>query len=312
MGKLDAISAKPVIREYATGAGQDAMSKLAIASFLAPVVLTATLTGRFKQYSQKNRFRVPNTRRSIGGRAVEIGFTAADATFNAAPHAIDFPIDELEKLEGEALEDTMREGADMAAEVGALSHEKDVVDKAVAALGAGTAAVFGAGVDPIEFIDDQILAVLKAAKYGSLMGIKVLFGAAAYLIVKNHAKVTGKITSNQKGATSLQVTEDILSEMLITKPATKVTYSVYDDAPEGIAEDIKFILNDKIIIFASKDNPTRRDPSFMKTFTPRGRFMVPGSYTRDDGRVEVAKFDWMSDPQVTNSAAAVMLNVSKA
>jgi hypothetical protein len=38
--------------------------------------------------------------------------------------------------------------------------------------------------------------------------------------------------------------------------------------------------------------------------------MVPGSYTRDDGRVEVAKFDWSEDVKVTNSAACVRLNIS--
>jgi hypothetical protein len=31
---------------------------------------------------------------------------------------------------------------------------------------------------------------------------------------------------------------------------------------------------------------------------------------RDDGRVEVAKFDWSEDVKVTNSAACVRLNVS--
>lgn len=312
MGKLANVSSKPTVREYATGAAQDAMSKLAVASFLAPVVQVAAASGKFKQYSQKNRFRIPDTKRALGGRATELGFSASDANYNAEPNALDFPVDNLEALEGDDLENIFKEGADMAAEVGALSHEKDVVDKALTALGAGTAAVFSAGVDPIDFLDGYILNVLKAAKYGSLMGIKVLFGATAMKIVKNHVLVRGRITGNQKGATNLQVDEEILAGMLLTKPLIKTTYSVYDAAAEGLDESISFILDSNIIIFASKDNPTRRDPSFMKTFTPRGRFMVPGAYTRDDGRVEVAKFDWMSDPQVTNSAAAIRLNVTTA
>ncbi len=40
------------------------------------------------------------------------------------------------------------------------------------------------------------------------------------------------------------------------------------------------------------------------------RQMVPSSYLRDDGRVEVAKFDWSEDIRVTNSAAVVRLNVT--
>ena len=48
----------------------------------------------------------------------------------------------------------------------------------------------------------------------------------------------------------------------------------------------------------------------MKTFRLMNKFMVPGSYMRDDGRVEVAKFDWSEDVQVCNSAAAHRLNIT--
>jgi hypothetical protein len=50
----------------------------------------------------------------------------------------------------------------------------------------------------------------------------------------------------------------------------------------------------------------------MKTFRLMNRFMVPGSYQRDDGRVEVAKFDWSEDIQVSNAAAAKRINVTTA
>jgi hypothetical protein len=48
----------------------------------------------------------------------------------------------------------------------------------------------------------------------------------------------------------------------------------------------------------------------MKTFRLMDDFMVPGSYMRDDGRVQVPKFDWSEDVQVTNSAACAHLNGS--
>jgi len=85
---------------------------------------------------------------------------------------------------------------------------------------------------------------------------------------------------------------------------------IYDTAPEGKDESISFLLDSTILIFARKTAPSRRDPSFMKTFRLMNKFMVPGSYVRDDGRVEVAKFDWSEDVQVTNSAACVRLNVA--
>ena len=93
---------------------------------------------------------------------------------------------------------------------------------------------------------------------------------------------------------------------------TTTSYMIYDTAPEGKAESISFLLDSTILVFARKAAPTRRDPSFMKTFRLMNKFMVPGSYMRDDGRVEVAKFDWSEDVKVTNSAACVRLNVTAA
>ena len=85
---------------------------------------------------------------------------------------------------------------------------------------------------------------------------------------------------------------------------------VFDDAPEGVDEDIQFLLDSAVLVFARKAQPSRRDPSFMKTFRLMNQFMVPGSYMRDDGRVEVAKFDWSEDVQVSNANAAKRINVS--
>jgi hypothetical protein len=50
----------------------------------------------------------------------------------------------------------------------------------------------------------------------------------------------------------------------------------------------------------------------MKTFRLRGQYMVPGSYMRDDGRVEVAKFDWSEDVKVCNATACIRLNITTA
>lgn len=308
--QLAAISTNPEVIEYAQGAAQDALTRLQVASFLAPQVQVPGVVGRYKKYSEKNKFRIPRTRRANNGRATELGFTAEDATFTLAAHALDFPVDQQE-LDDPTLINIFQEGADMCAEVAALSHEKDVVDLALEALGDGDPAVFDANTDPVKFLDQQILAVLKSAKYGSLMGIRVLFGASAWLIFKNHPKITAKFVNNPKGAANPQVTPEMATSLLLTNPEIATTYSVYDDAPEGVAEDVKFVLDSNIIVFACKPTPTRRDPSFMKTFVKRGAFMVPGSYVRDDGRVEVAKFDWQVQPAVTNAPAGVRLNVSE-
>ena len=287
-----------------------------VADFLAPTVEVATSTGRFKRYTEKNRFRIPNTLRTLGGRASELRFEATDATFNCEPHALDYPVDNLEQLEAEGLEDMLREGVTAVAEMASLSHESSVISAGLAAVGAGTDKVWNAAADPVSDVDDAILTVIKAAKYGSLMGVGVLFGATAWSIFKNQDKVRGRfVVGNGSGRASGKLglavpTEESAGQMFIGTPNVKTSYMIYDTAPEGKDESISFLLDSTILIFARKEAPSRRDPSFMKTFRLMNKFMVPGSYVRDDGRVEVAKFDWSEDVQVTNSTACVRLNVA--
>ena len=105
-------------------------------------------------------------------------------------------------------------------------------------------------------------------------------------------------------------TEQSANQLFIGTPEVRTSYMVYDTTPEGKAASMSFVLDTAVLIFARKPNPTRRDPSFMKTFRLMDKYMVPGSYLRDDGRVEVAKFDWSEDVKVVNSAVASRLNIS--
>lgn len=302
-----------MLRQFAQGAAQSAI--MPVADFIAPTIEVPTSTGRFKKYTEKHRFRIPATLRTLGGRASELRFEVSDATFNCEPHALDYPVDNLEQLEAEGLENMLREGAVAVAEVAALSHEKSVIDLALEAVGAGTGLTWNDAADPVADIDDTILDVIKACKYGSLMNIGVLFGASAWNVFKNQAKVRGRfvVGSGAKAGVGLAVpTQSNAGEMFIGNPEVRTSYMVFDDAPEGIAESAKFLLDNAVLVFARKAQPTRRDPSFMKTFRLMNRFMVPGSYQRDDGRVEVAKFDWSEDIQVSNSAAAKRINVAAA
>ncbi len=314
MSRLSDISASPTLREFAQGAAQSSI--MPVADFLAPTVEVPTSTGRFKKYTEKHRFHIPDTLRTLGGRAAELRFEVSDETFNCEPHALDYPVDNLEQLESEGMENMLREGATAVAEVAALAHEKSVIDAALAAIGAGTGKTWNSSADPIADVDDAILAVIKAAKYGSLMGVGVLFGATAWKIFKNQEKVRGRFvvgTGGGKASLGLAVpTEQSASQMFVGTPDVRTSYMIYDAAAEGLAESVNFLLDSTVLVFARKEAPSRRDPSFMKTFRLMNRFMVPGSYMRDDGRVEVAKFDWSEDVKVTNSAACVRLNVATA
>ena len=311
MSRLQSISNNPVLKEFAQGAAQDAI--MPVADFLAPTVPVPTSVGRYKVYTEKNRFRIPNTLRTLGGRATELRFEATDATFNCEPHALDYPVDNLEQLEAEGLENVLREGAVAVAEVAALAHEKTVIDAAIAAVGAGTGKTWNDAADPVQDVDDAILQVIKACGYGSLMNVGILFGASAWNIFKNQAKVRGRFVVGTGGKSGLGLavpTEQSANQLFVGTPEVRTSYMVYDTQPEGKAASLAFLLDATVLVFSRKASPTRRDPSFMKTFRLMDRYMVPGSYVRDDGRVEVAKFDWSEDVKVTNSAAALRLNIS--
>lgn len=305
MSKLANLSSNQTLREYAQGAAQSATS--AVADFLAPTVPVATPVGHYKRYDQKHRFRVPDTRRTLGGKATVLDFGLTDETYNCSPHALDLPMDHLELIDD--IVPVFQEGADMLADVAALAHEKHVIDTALASVGAGTALSIGPNDDIVDQLDGDILSVIKAARYGALMGVGILIGAGAWRKIRNHASVKGRIVAgNKKTYSTLDIGD--FGELLLGTPQSRVALMVADDNAEGLAGDIGFLLDGDVLIFARRDQPTRLDPSFMKTFRLRDQWMVPGSYTREDGRVEVAKFDWSEDVKVVNSGAAIRRTVS--
>jgi hypothetical protein len=305
MSRISSLCAKSTIREYAQGAAQEGVSK--VADFLAPTVEVAKATGFFKIYTEKSRFRIPDTRRSIGGAAATLGWDRSDGLYNVEPHALDVPVDVAETDDEDTMTNSLQEAADLGSEVGSLSHEKEVVDLAVTATTGGVQNIdFAAALDPIDQIDAHIITLIKSANYGGMMGVRLLLGLTWARRLKNHPLIRARFP----GAAKVSPGIDEIMSLLLTAPQVQISTLVYDDAPEGKAKDIKLILDTKALLFVARDNPTRRDPSFMKTFRQRGRWMAPRSYTSADGRQEFAGLDWSGKPYVTNTTGAIQLGIS--
>lgn len=309
MSKLSTVTSNPMIRQYAQGVAHSSIQP--IADFLAPTVNVPTMSGRFKVYGDQNRFKIPDTARALGGPATQVRFTASDGTYQCQPRALDYPIDNLEKLESADLEDAVKEGMLCVSELASLDHEKRVVDMALGALSARSAnKTWNSSADPVADIDAQIRDIMLNVNYGSMMDIGVIFGCDAWLIFKNHAKVRSMLPVGRKSDNLQIVDMPAARSLLLGTPETRVSFMAYDSAPEGKQASPAFILGTKVLIFARHKTPTRRDPSFMKTFRLNNRYMVPGSYETVDGRGEVVKFDWSEDPHVINASAGFLLNVS--
>lgn len=307
MSRLSSLSSNPTLRNFAKDSSQAAIRR--VANFLAPRVEVPDVTGYYKEYSAKHRYRRPKTRRSLGEPATRIGFEATDPQYRLIPHALDFPVPIVPGMSEESAMHHAMYGTALLADIGGLDHEAEVIGTALDILGEGTDKNFVGG-DPVKDLDEAILATMKLAKNGA--PIKVLFGATAFLRFRNNSNVRGRITAGQRGAKngSGQVSVGIedVSSLLFGAPQVDVCLMVEDIAPEGKAEDIEFLLDEAVIVFASNDTPNSYDPSFMKTFVPMGGFMVPGVYRTQDDRDEVLKMDWTMQVIATNPEAATRIN----
>lgn len=312
MGRLANIGSNSILVNYAQGASQRNVQP--VANFIAPGVDVAAMTGRYKIYNEAVRFKLPKVHRGLGGAATMLSWDATDGTYNCTPKALDLPIDLLEAIESEGMENVVQEGADRVAATAGLSHETEVVDLALASA-TNTNKTWSSGTpDIIDEIDNEILTVIKAAKYGSIMGVGVVFGPTAWRLAKNNASVKGRYIVGAGGSAKNigQVAPGIsdFGKLLIGEPEVMLSTMVRDTAKEGLAESINFVMDSTVLIFARRADPDRADPSFMKTFRLNGQWMKPGSYMSPDGRSEVVKFDWSSDVKVTNSSAGRKLTIS--
>ena len=306
MSLLKQLATNPTLRNYAQDTAQRSIRL--VASFLAPTVEVPSKQGFFKKYDAKARYRPVKTRRGPTDRAVMIGFSADDGKYNLEGNAIDFPVPIEAAMDSTLALNQAQYGGTLIADASAISHEAEVVDKALAAVGAGTDVnIAAANFDLIKYLDERILVVMKLARNGA--PVRLLFGANAWLLIKNHASVKAQFKGGSGKKDSVPTMEEF-SAMLLGNPRIEVGFLVRDKAPDGADADIDFMLTNQVIIFACSETPNTMDPSFMKTFRLMGQWMVPGSYERDDGRVEVLKMDWHEEIQVTNAPAAERHNLN--
>lgn len=301
---LATLSGNPLIKEFAQGAAQSATSQ--VAEFLAPTVNTSRHTGKYTSYDTESRFKIPDTLRGLGGEATRLVFDRSSATFEAKPNSLDTPLDNIEIEEAEGM-DLLKEAAEDSAFLAALAHEKLVIDSAVASAGAATGGVWSSGDnDPVAEVNTAIAEVILASGGSDAIQVGMIWSANAVRAFFANAKTKGYFPGKQEIAPTMEN----ITKLLMGNVQHKISWLASDTAAKGKASTLAFLLTSKVLVFARNPNPTRRDPSFMKTFRPRNRWMVPGTYPREDKRGEVVKMDWSSDVKVTNSAAGKLFTIS--
>jgi hypothetical protein len=311
MSAISSLILRSDLKSFATGAAQDALVTQSVANFLAPRCPVPTPLFSYMAYDKAKPFKIVDWRRSNGGRATQLDTGGTSTSGQLDSYALDYPVDKhvLTGSENNQIQ-FVRSKAQVTAQVGALSWAKEVVDAAATAAGAATDYnVSSATEDVINGIDGHILTVLKASMCGDMCPVRVLFGAGAWKLIKNHATVRGRFLANG-GKKNTVPTDSEVGEMFISNPKIKVAFSSYNAAAEGATSTPTWLLDTNVYIFAAAETPTDADPSFMKTFHVGGELMQLGSYMRDDDRAEVLKCDMQAKVAVTNSAGVVRLNLT--
>ncbi len=312
--RIAQLATSPLLTQFAIAASQSAIRP--VGSFLFPLCEVPDLNFRYKIYSEKHRYAIPNSKRDLGGKATRIGFTADDGTATLEPNALDFPIPNAAALSAEGLQYAIMEGQGILADSSALALEYEQIQLAVTTLTAGAVTLDYSDdtKDPIGEatygLDKVILDVAKAAKNGA--PVKVLFGTSAFRLFRNNAKIKNRfvVGAGRNAVGTVSPTIEDVSGLLINNPKVQLSMMVVDTSAPGVDESMSFLLDDKVIVFASNDTPNRVDASFGKTFARMGGFFSPGSYVTEDQRDEVLKMDWTTLPKVTNSAAGKMIKMS--
>lgn len=305
-----ALSGLPILQQYAQDAARSNVQH--VADFLAPTVEVPTMHGRYWIHDKETPLRIPKTQRGIGGTATQVVFGDAKGTYNAEPHALDTPLDELEVNEADqsGYESIVQERADVIAWMGGLSHENRVLEVATDDLGDGTAVDWGANGDPVADMNDAMFDIVKNVLGGSTTELRLLLGANVWKKLHTHPELLKRLPMGATGSSKKGVKTVALEDfrkMLALEAESRVSLSVYDAAAEGQDANLQWTFADGILVFAANPTPNRMDPSYMKTFRLRGYWMKVGQYEKEDGRGQVIKFDWSSDVKVANSGAATLL-----
>lgn len=311
LSRIAQLASSPLLQNFAVSASQQAIRK--VGNFIAPLCEVPDATFRYKVYTDKNRYRLANTRRQVGAKASVIGFSADDVTATLESNALDFPIPGFDALSDESAQNALIEGQTMLADQGALALESEILTiakaAAIAASGSAVSDFTSDSVDPVSVLDDAILTVMKASKNGA--PVKLLFGTTKFKQFRNNKNVKSRfIVGKSAPVGQISPTIDDVGGLLMTAPECQLSMMVIDTSAPGTAESISFLLDDVVIVFAGNDAPNRLDPSFMKTFARMGGFFKSGSYTTEDQRDQVLKMDWITLPKVTNSAAVLAIKTS--
>lgn len=296
MSSTKSLSGNTLLLEYANGAATRTTKH--VQRLLAPQVLVPVHTGRHSTFGDKlPSLRIPSTLRALGHSAAQIRIDMGDSRYSCDPHSFDIPQDASDE---EVLDFLIHDSIDLTAEIASQVTEIEVIDKAVEAAGAGIEADWSnPDVDPVVVIDAEIKSLIPVSL---AQEFAVIFGINAWEKFKYNPHVKARGTN----ALSWETAKNLFH----TGARFETSYGVRITGEGAEVERPVFTFpEDAAMVVASSENPNRRDPSFMKTFTVDPKRLGSKLIPSGDGRFMILKMDWSTDIQVTNAHGVRRLNV---
>jgi hypothetical protein len=329
---LAQISSSPLVTGYAQDRSHKTLKKTGM--FIAPFCQVASARFHYKVYDARARFRRSNTKFNVQGQVTQLNFGGTDVYQELVPHALDLPMRDLTSFDAFTDQEVswmMMEGIDVLSDASALDLEAEQINLATNGVAVAnewaldyTAGGLDSTYDPINDPNyglDQAVRTVKLAAPG--LPIRIAVGNGAFLDAKRNSNIRSKfIVGDPDGSVgAYSLSERQLSSLIMGSPELMCADMVEDSSPigtvaananstPGMSAPLDFILDHEILVFACNPTPNRMDASFMKTFAPFSGFFKPGTYTRPDGRGQVAKMDWITLPLVTNPTAAVRIKTN--
>ena len=313
--RIETLARKHQLNGYINGAVN--ANLVGDAFYLAPMVRTGSLVNTVWSYDQARPFRIPDTKRALGGKAIQVDFGGTSEDITLETHAMDTGID-VQAQTDEEIVMNLQTQVNLAASLASLAHFNSVITAIEAASGLNTATLdisnADAGTGVADALNGYIKTILLACgSFSPNVQLRFLWGWNAAQKVLNATSVVNRVNG---GATTGQVAVPTLNTIgnLLLTPGTqhRMCTAISDSGELNAAYSVanrSFINDDEILIVAASPNPTRQDPSAFKTLWKGSEGMGSGYYKSEDGRVEYAKFDWAYKVYTANAKAAYKVTV---
>lgn len=303
---------KSIAMEYnvpAYFAGAMSLSTLDDQAFIAPHVPVSAAQYNYWEVDSATQLRDVDTRISPLGDAPTIQFPGVKKSGLLQDHGLDvpFPVSALD-AKAQVVMDLKNQGM-AALNLVRQSRLRDTLRILAAAGGAGTDLSAASAADQVAALQAGINDVLLGCGgWAGGMEIRMAWGPAAATAFGAHSSVkgytTGGATKDKGGMVNITNFPSLFQEQTVHRKimAARVTSNV-----GAAAEARSFTLGASVYIFACLPTATEGDPSAIKTFAKNADAILD-YYTKDNGRVEVAKVDGSYDIKLTNTLAVKRFN----